>query len=305
MRSARRWRSSEGWGSFTFTTSWADQASSPSTSSAPTALSSPSSMADPSPAPRSTTTRWPWVTSSRTPSGVRATRFSPALVSAGTPTITCRPARSGERLPGQAQPDDGLGVHDVAAPHQPGYLVPPHPHHGHVSFLDAVGAPGAGVEVQGQVDEGVLVAEPGRVEELGQLLEPAGAHAHLLLQLPAGRELGLLADHVALARRYLEQLTVDGGAVLAHEQHGLPLLHDRHHRDRPGVVHHVAFEAVAVGRGERGSRHRDQRAAVALRLRELAEPAQRRAGGATCPRPGPRPRPPAPGTGGGGGRDGS
>src|SRR5438309_410770 len=305
MRSGCRYLSSPGWGSFTLTTSGAAQASSCPTSSAPMSLSSVSSMADPSPAPRSTRTRWPWATSSRTPSGVRATRFSPALVSAGTPTITCGPSRSRQRLPGQAEADDGLGVHDGAAPHQPGHLVQTHPHDGHVPFLDAVGAPGAGVEVQGQVDEGVLVAEPGRVEELGQLLQPAGPHAHLLLQLPAGRELGLLADHVALARRYLEQLTVDGGAVLAYEQHGLPLLHDRHHRDGAGVVHHVALEGVAVGRGEGGSRHRDQRAAVALRLRELAEPAQRRAGGATCPRPGPRPRPPAPGTGGGGGRDGS
>src|SRR5436853_7243657 len=192
MRSDRRWRSSEGWGSFTFTTSWADQASSSPTSSAPMALSSVSSMADPSPAPRSTRTRWPWATSSRTPSGVSATRFSPGLVSDGTPTITPGRDPSRQRLPGQAQTDDRLGVDDVAAPHEAGHLVQPHPHDAHVALLHAAGLAGAGVQVQGQVDEGVLVAEAGRVEELGQLLQPAGAHADLLLQLAPGRDLRLL-----------------------------------------------------------------------------------------------------------------
>src|SRR5579863_6204238 len=45
-------------------------------------------MEDPAPAPVSTRTRCPWVCSSRAPSGVSATRFSPGLRSAGTPTIT-------------------------------------------------------------------------------------------------------------------------------------------------------------------------------------------------------------------------
>src|SRR4051794_30978592 len=44
-------------------------------------------MADPSPAPRWMTASWPWSASSRTPEGVRATRYSSALISVGTPTF--------------------------------------------------------------------------------------------------------------------------------------------------------------------------------------------------------------------------
>src|SRR5438445_6349625 len=205
MRSGCRYLSSPGWGSFTLTTSGAAQASSCPTISAPAALSSESSMAEPSPPPRSTSTRWPWATSSRTPSGVRAARFSPGLVSAGTPTITAGPRSRAQRLPGQAQPDDRLGVHDVAPPHQLGHLVQPHPHHAHVPPLHAVGLAGGRVEVEAQVHEGELVAEAGRVVELGQLLEPPGPHAHLLLQLAPGGDLGFLVSHVALARGDLEQ----------------------------------------------------------------------------------------------------
>src|SRR5687768_18009522 len=45
-------------------------------------------MAEPSPAPRWTTTSWPRSTSSRTPDGVSATRYSSVLISVGTPTFT-------------------------------------------------------------------------------------------------------------------------------------------------------------------------------------------------------------------------
>ncbi len=53
---------------------------------------------DPAPAPLSTRTRCPWVHSSLAPSGVSATRFSPALRSVGTPTIT-DPATATVRVP--------------------------------------------------------------------------------------------------------------------------------------------------------------------------------------------------------------
>src|SRR5919205_1357880 len=45
-------------------------------------------MADPSPAPACTTTSCPCSTSSRTPEGVSATRYSSVLISVGTPTFT-------------------------------------------------------------------------------------------------------------------------------------------------------------------------------------------------------------------------
>src|SRR5690349_23786756 len=45
-------------------------------------------MPEPSPAPDWTTTLWPRSTSSRTPAGVSATRYSSVLISVGTPTFT-------------------------------------------------------------------------------------------------------------------------------------------------------------------------------------------------------------------------
>src|SRR5215211_8838087 len=44
-------------------------------------------MEEPSPAPAWTTTSWPCSTSSRTPEGVSATRYSSVLISVGTPTF--------------------------------------------------------------------------------------------------------------------------------------------------------------------------------------------------------------------------
>src|SRR5579862_5829515 len=43
------------------------------------------------PAPRCTSTSWPRSASSRTPAGVVDTRYSSALISAGTPTFTIPP----------------------------------------------------------------------------------------------------------------------------------------------------------------------------------------------------------------------
>ena len=55
---------------------------------APAPAYSASVMAEPTPAPDSTTTVTPWCTSSATPSGVTATRYSASLVSRGTPTTS-------------------------------------------------------------------------------------------------------------------------------------------------------------------------------------------------------------------------
>ncbi len=54
---------------------------------APCETYSASPIADPSPAPAWTTTSWPCSTSSRTPAGVSATRYSSVLISVGTPTF--------------------------------------------------------------------------------------------------------------------------------------------------------------------------------------------------------------------------
>ena len=61
---------------------------------APAATYSSFVMDDPTPASVSMTTSWPWTTSSRTPAGVMATRYSWFLISLGMPTFTML------RLPG-------------------------------------------------------------------------------------------------------------------------------------------------------------------------------------------------------------
>ena len=54
---------------------------------APWDVYSESLIADPSPAPAWIAISWPCSTSSRTPAGVRATRYSSVLISVGTPTF--------------------------------------------------------------------------------------------------------------------------------------------------------------------------------------------------------------------------
>ena len=55
---------------------------------APAAVKSASWIADPSPAPFWISTSWPRCTSSLTPAGVMATRYSLFLISVGMPTRT-------------------------------------------------------------------------------------------------------------------------------------------------------------------------------------------------------------------------
>ena len=59
-----------------------------STILAPAARYSSSLIEEPTPAFFSMTTSWPWATSSCTPMGVMATRYSWFLTSLGTPTFT-------------------------------------------------------------------------------------------------------------------------------------------------------------------------------------------------------------------------
>src|SRR5918996_1304575 len=67
-------------------------------------------MAEPSPAPDCTRTSCPCSTSSRTPDGVSATRYSSALISVGTPTFTrdlllsC-PGSCQQLAPAQGEPE--------------------------------------------------------------------------------------------------------------------------------------------------------------------------------------------------------
>src|SRR5919204_4161685 len=74
-------------------------------------------MAEPSPAPLWTTASWPASASSRTPAGVRATRYSSALISVGTPTLIAAPSSSHELASPQRQPelDAVAGARQVAS----------------------------------------------------------------------------------------------------------------------------------------------------------------------------------------------
>src|SRR5437763_7814916 len=139
-------------------------------------------MADPSPAPRSTSTRWPWAVSSRTPSGVIATRFSAVFTSAGTPTIIPNPlplmyrsatpaghlCTSGEPFAGQRQTDDGLGVDDAVVGDEAGDGVQRDPLDRHVLLLDALQVGRRRFQGEGHEHVVQLVAEPRRGVELGQ-----------------------------------------------------------------------------------------------------------------------------------------
>ena len=81
-----RWYSSAT-GSLTLSTisAWPHTSSAESMILAPAATYSASSICEPTPASFSTSTSWPWATSSCTPMGVIATRYSWFLTSFGTP----------------------------------------------------------------------------------------------------------------------------------------------------------------------------------------------------------------------------
>ena len=105
------------------------------------------------------------------------------------------------------------------------------------------------LEVGGEEHVGVLVGEPGRVVELAQQPETAGAAPDLLLELTRRGDLGRLTGDVALPAGHLEQVAARGDAVLAHEQR-VAVGVDRHHDHRTGMHHDVAVELVAVGPGD-------------------------------------------------------
>ena len=89
-----------------------------------------------------------------------------------------------------------------------------------------------------------------------------------------GGELHRLVGDVALARRHLEQLPVDGGPVLADED-DLAVVGDGHDDHRAGMVDDVALEGGAVGVGEGADAGGDERPLPDDLLVELAESRQR------------------------------
>src|SRR3954469_9679940 len=112
-----------------------------STIFAPAPTYSPSSIDDPIPAPFSTNTSWPWATSSWTPIGVIATRYSWFLTSFGTPIfmiVTLVPAALGAgqtALPRGEDGDQHGSVADPAVETGREQLVVRHPDRLHVGLL--------------------------------------------------------------------------------------------------------------------------------------------------------------------------
>src|SRR3954463_1900088 len=85
---------------------WSNTAWASSTMRAPWAVYSSSAIAEPSPAPFCTMTSCSCSTSSRTPEGVSATRYSSVLISVGTPTSIGDDLSSLEELaPSQREPE--------------------------------------------------------------------------------------------------------------------------------------------------------------------------------------------------------
>ncbi len=73
-------------------------------------------------------------------------------------------------------------------------------------------------ELLGEEARRQLVGETGRVVERAELAEPAGDPADLLDELAPGAVLQRLAGHVELAGRDLEDLPVEGAAILEPER---------------------------------------------------------------------------------------
>src|SRR3954468_21001596 len=236
----------------------------PQTSSAVERTSAPacekrsSGSAEPSPAPDSTRTRWPARTSSRTPSGVAATRYSLSLTSRGTPTITNAPPRSrpqeayrrGRRrgtgasaapggrfvvplvLPGGEQDrEDGLHVLELARRrllHGPGER--------HAHDLDALFAATAGDRRRvGPVEMEAFVGHPGRGQERAERTDVARLMARLLDELADGAVARGLALHVEEPSGNLERGSAQRRAELADEE-DVSLGRNRHDGARAGMA---------------------------------------------------------------------
>src|SRR5690606_11672278 len=86
---------------------------------------------------------------------------------------------------------DGLRVLDAAVADHLERLVERRAHH--VDALALVEVLRRRLEALGEVGVHPLVAHPGRGEELGELREPPGPVARLLLELAGGRVVGVLA----------------------------------------------------------------------------------------------------------------
>src|SRR5579875_2466895 len=118
---------------------------------------------------------------------------------------TVRTSVVGEGSARQHEPEHGLGIGDLLAPHDGVDVGQGHLLHGHVGLLLAVALVVPVAEAGRQVQLGDLIAEAGGVGDGGQMLQVGGSHAQLLGQLAPGGVLRRLAGLVAGASGNLEQ----------------------------------------------------------------------------------------------------
>src|ERR1700745_1940203 len=246
---------------------------------APAVTKSSSGMDDPVPASASMSTWWPPRTSSCTPAGVIATRYSWFLISRGIPTFMavlpdCGASllvrgisgaepliplcpRSIPRQYGQGRdPGVPLTREDLAhrlverqpGRHELGLLALRH----EVAFVlrDEL-------QVAGEEDTQALGAEAGRGVVVGEYPPVPRPVTGLLEQLPPRRRPRRLPGDVAQAGRDLPQQPPDRMTVLPDQEHLLGVIQGEH-RDRARVNHHVPFGQFTVGHPDLVGPHGDQ-----------------------------------------------
>ena len=107
---------------------------------------------------------------------------------------------------------------------------------------------GQSLQADRAVDVRVLVAESRGVVELAQQHHGPRVTTNLFFELSMRGRFRRLAFDIALARRHLEELAVDGHAVLTNHANVRVAVFDRHDHDRPRMTHHKALMDLAVGR---------------------------------------------------------
>src|SRR6202453_597520 len=253
---------------------------------APAVMKSSSGMDEPSPALASMTTSWLLRTSSCTPAGVIATRYSLSLISRGIPTFMAVLPRWGASLllgyicsaqlvipvgPGSIRRHDGQGrgpVVQLAGEDLAHRLVQRQRGREDGRFLvlgDEVTFGGRdGFGVPGKEDAKALGAVAGRGIVIGEHPPVAGPVACLFRQLPLRGGPRRLAADVAQAGRDLPQQVADGMTVLPDQQDLVRVIQGQHGYGA-GMKHHVPFGYLIVRHPDLVGPYGDQPATDQLR----------------------------------------
>ena len=175
-----------------------------------------------------------------------------------------------QALAGQVQAQHGRLVPQRPVGHEPIDVVEVNGLDGHVALLHTLRTGRDGGETRRQVDEGVLVADSGRVPGSDEQLPARGREPGLLGELAACRGFGLLAVLVARPGHDLQHLGVDGRPVLPHQRHRAVVV-DGDDRDGTRVPDDDPIEGLAGGVDEVQTVHPEQPSPQELLLGDTAE----------------------------------